>query len=491
MLGGSIATGAAVLAAQAIGADLAYVGSAFIATHEANAPDAYKRAVIDGNSDDIVYTNVFTGVHGNYLKSSIRAAGLDPDKLPPWSSDEMNFGSDSKAWKDIWSSGQGIGAVSELTSAAALVDRLDREYRAALQRVTARAPMPRGEFPLFHDAAAWYGRDMARRKDWVVELNPDALQELDAAANSALARGCDLVTMTEADGSLPTLGPRLRALRREILRGRGFALLRGWPSEERTIEQNAYAFRVVGAHLGEALSQNAKGHVLGHVTNLGLDDSDPTIRGYQTGAELKYHTDGGDIVGLLCIRPSKAGGRSKLCSSTTVWNEVARRRPDLARVLLDPFRFSRTGEVRPGQARTFSSPVFQPWQGRMVAVLIQSFIQKAQAFEEVPRLTPLQTEALGLVDTLCDDPNIRLDMDFRPGDMQFLCNHFMLHSRTAYEDWPEQDRRRHLLRLWLSHPDGPALPPNVTIEFQGRTGSGRPDRIRIPGVPLIAPMQPG
>lgn len=352
------------------------------------------------------------------------------------------------------------------------------------------APNLAADLPLFHDAAAWYGPEMARRSDWKITLTEAEMQELEAAVQAALARGVDLVTMTEADVPLPLLGPRLQAMRHEILHGRGFVLLRGWPSTERTMEQNACAFRIVGAYLGEALSQNAKGHVLGHVANLGLDYSDPTTRGYQTGAELKFHTDGGDIVGLLCIRPSKSGGQSKLCSSTTVWNELVRRRPDLTRVLLEPFHFSRTGEVRPGQARSFQSPIYQPCNGRMVAVLIQSFIHKAQAFEEVPRLTPQQQEALAYANALADDPAIRLDMDFRPGDMQFLCNHFIFHSRTAYEDWPELDRRRHLLRLWVSHADGPALPANLTTDFQGRTASGRPDGIRLPGVPLIAPLQP-
>ncbi len=347
-----------------------------------------------------------------------------------------------------------------------------------------------GVLPQFQDAAAWYGPDMRCRTDWCHEFSQEELKELDVSVNVALEKGVDLVTLTEKDVPLPQLGVKLKALRREILHGRGFALLRGWPSHDRTMLQNAYAFRIIGAHFGEALSQNAKGHVLGHVANLGLDYSDPTTRGYQTGAELKYHTDGGDIVGLLCIRPSKAGGLSKLCSSTTVWNEVVKRRPDLAQVLLEPFYFSRTGEVRPGQARTFRSPIFQPWQGRMIAVLIQSFILKAQAFEEVPRLTDLQKEALDFVGALCDDPDIRLDMDFRPGDMQFLCNYSVFHSRTAYEDWPQADRRRHLLRLWVSHAEGPALPPNLTHDFQGCTASGRPDGIRIPGVSLIAPTEP-
>ena len=352
------------------------------------------------------------------------------------------------------------------------------------------APPRTNELPVFNDDAAWYGPEMAAHSDWIVELDATACAELTRAMQGALRRGVELVTMTQADFPLPVLGPRLNAVRRDVLHGRGFVLLRGWPSADHTIEENAFVFRGVGAYLGEALSQNAKGHVLGHVANLGMDYSDPSTRGYQTSANLNFHTDGGDIVGLLCIRPAKAGGLSRLCSSTTVWNELVRRRPDLARVLMEPYCVSRVGEIRPGQERFFRSPVFQPCAGRMVAVLIPSFIHKAQAFEEVPRLTPQQTEAIELVGELAGDPGIRLDMDFRPGDMQFLCNHFIFHSRTSYEDWPEVERRRHLLRLWLSSADGPQLPANLTTEFQGRTASNRPDGIRIPGVPLVAPLQP-
>ena len=140
-LSGAIATGGAVLAAQAMGADFAYVGSAFIATHEARASEAYKQAIVEGNSDDIVYSSLFTGVHGNYLKASIRAAGMDPDNLPEGDVKTMNFaggeGSKSKAWKDIWGCGQGIAAVTEITGAGALVERLKREYAQAQQRVLA------------------------------------------------------------------------------------------------------------------------------------------------------------------------------------------------------------------------------------------------------------------------------------------------------------------------------------------------------------------
>jgi nitronate monooxygenase len=137
-LSGAIANGAAVLAAQAMGADFAYIGSAFIATQEARAPEAYKQAIVEASSEDIVYSNLFTGVHGNYLKASIRAAGLDPDKLPQSDPSQMDFGSGRKAWKDIWGSGQGVGAVREVLPAAALIERLRGEYAAARARLALR-----------------------------------------------------------------------------------------------------------------------------------------------------------------------------------------------------------------------------------------------------------------------------------------------------------------------------------------------------------------
>jgi nitronate monooxygenase len=141
-LSGSIATGSGVLAAQAMGADFAYIGSAFIATEEARAAEAYKQAIVDGTSDDVVYSSLFTGVHGNYLAASIRAAGLDPDKLPESDPSQMNFGGDAKkAWKDIWGSGQGIGAIRKVQRTADFVAQLKREYREARARLLALPPV--------------------------------------------------------------------------------------------------------------------------------------------------------------------------------------------------------------------------------------------------------------------------------------------------------------------------------------------------------------
>jgi nitronate monooxygenase len=147
-LSGAIANGAAILGAQAMGADLAYIGSAFIATQEANAAPGYKQMIVDSNADDILYSNLFTGVHGNYLRPSVIAAGLDPDNLPQSDPSKMNFGSggnqDAKAWRDIWGCGQGIGAVKSLPTVAEFVDRLAGEYEAAKAKLAAKTALTRG-----------------------------------------------------------------------------------------------------------------------------------------------------------------------------------------------------------------------------------------------------------------------------------------------------------------------------------------------------------
>jgi hypothetical protein len=289
---------------------------------------------------------------------------------------------------------------------------------------------------------------------------------------------------------LDVLAKTLTRLRKDLLHGRGFFLVRGVPVERYSARQAAIAFFGMGHYLGEPVSQNGKGHILGHVKNLGMDFSDPETRGYQTSARLAYHTDYSDVVGLLCLRTPKAGGASSIVSSTTLWNELVRRRPELAEALAGPLHYTRWGEIPAGRQRHSEVPVFSPCAGRLIGFLnTRMTIMKAQAFPEVPRITPRQIEALDFLDDLEQDPDIHMDMIFEPGDMQFLCNHAVLHSRTAYEDWPEPERRRHLLRLWLACPDGPELPYFMANDFQGKTASGRPDGIHTPGVPFKVPLE--
>jgi hypothetical protein len=346
---------------------------------------------------------------------------------------------------------------------------------------------------VYRNRQAWYGPEIAARSgEWAIRLTADEIRELDAAIDKVLREGIALTNLKQADFPLPSLAPKLAQARKEILRGRGFVLLRGWPAQERAIEQSATAFLGIGSHLGEdLLAQNGRGHVVGHVANLGEDYSDPTTRGHRTSAELKFHVDGGDIVGLLCLRHSRSGGLSQIASSTTIWNELVRRRPDAARLLLRPYTWTRWGEIGDGQGKHFSIPVFQHCDDHAVCVFSISSIEKGQLFEDVPRLTQKEWEALSLVNEYACDPAIHLNMEFLPGDMQFLCNHFIVHSRTAYEDWPDHERRRHLLRMWVSSSDGPMLPDNLSTVMQGATASGRPNGVVVPGVARTAPMDPG
>jgi hypothetical protein len=328
---------------------------------------------------------------------------------------------------------------------------------------------------------------MAQAADWTYELSAAHVAELDRAVASAEATNTALLDIGVSGFRLPRLEPVLAKIRDNVLHGRGFHLIRGIPVERYSVPQTAIAFWGIGQHLGEPVPQNGRGHMLGHVTNVGLNYDDPEVRGYQTNARLPYHTDLSDVVALVCLRSSKSGGLSSIVSSTSLWNELVRRRPQFARVLQRPLYYTRWGEIPEGKLAHESAPVFTPWQGRMIATYVRSAIKKAQALPEVPRLTDEQIEAMDFLDSLCVDPCHHLDMAFAPGDMQILCNHFIFHSRTAYEDWPDPGRRRHLLRLWLASAGGPELPPFM-CERTGRTASGRPDGIRVPGVAPAAPL---
>lgn len=340
------------------------------------------------------------------------------------------------------------------------------------------------------NAQAWLGADMARRKDWIHAFTAEEVAELDSAVLHADQAIPDIMRIRRADFPLPRLAEVLARQRRELLHGRGFHLFRGVPVQRYSLRQSAIAYWGLSLYLGdEALSQNGKGHVMGHIVNLGLDYSDPNTRGYQTSARLNYHSDYSDIVGLLCLRSPKSGGLSSIVSSTTLWNEMVERRPDLAQALLEPLYYTRWGEIPEGKLHFDAVPLFSPYRGRIIATYVRSAINKAQALPGVPRLSAKQIEGMDLLDSIAADPQFRLDMDFQPGDIQLLCNFCIFHSRTSFEDWPEPEKRRHLLRIWLACKDGPALPQSM-FERTGATATGRPDGIKLPGVPLVASLEP-
>ena len=350
-----------------------------------------------------------------------------------------------------------------------------------------RAPGPIG------GPGAWRGSDLAGRQDeWTYLLSENEIDEL----HNAMQRtsDTDFLELDKAAFDLPTLGVALSNIKHELLEGRGFVLIRGVPVENYTLEESARVYWGIGMHLGDARSQNAKGHLLGHVCNLG-DHLDPfgkpaKARIYQTRDRQLFHTDSTDFVGLMCLQKSKSGGESSITSSITVHDEMYRRDQKLWAEMYKPYWRDRRGEVPPGKTDYYPMAVFHYYADKLSTIYSRDYIESCFRFPEVPRLTDRQRAALDLFDDLSESNEFRLDMAFEPGDIQFLHNHQILHARAGFEDWPEVERRRHLLRLWLCPKDGRPLPDSMierylTMEVGERGGILGPDtNLNVPLEPI-------
>jgi len=337
--------------------------------------------------------------------------------------------------------------------------------------------------------SAWLGPEACASDRWIHHLNDEELRELEQAALHALASYPDIAAIRRENFVLPTLGPRLARLHDELIHGSGFALVRALPVHEWSREVTAAAFFGLGCHLGNPRPQNAKGHVLGHVMDLGLNADDPNVRIYQTHERQTFHTDSSDIVGLVCLQQAKSGGDSALVSSNTIYNVMRRDNPALAAALFDPIATDRRGDVAPGQKPYFEIPVFS-WHAQLMSTIYQrQYIDSAQRFDDALRLTPLHVEALDCFDALSNDARLNFLMRLEAGDMQFVHNHTLLHDRTAFEDWQEPARKRHLLRLWLSSPQARPLAP-VWAERYGTIEPGERGGVMVPAASWIAPLEP-
>ena len=340
----------------------------------------------------------------------------------------------------------------------------------------------------FSGPEVWTGAEMRRDTAWIREFTAAEIAELEAALEAGRRAGVEIIDIDAESFPLPTLGPTLDALRAEILRGRGFVLLRGLPVEGRDIEDVARLYWGLGRHFGHPVSQNGKGHLLGHVRDLGFDAADPEVRVYQTTERQYYHADSCDIVALLCLRPAMHGGESRIVSSASLYNEIRRRRPDLAELLSRPTAVDRRGEVPEGAPPYYLVPTFNHRDGLLSTYYVRRYIHSAQRFPDAPRLTAAHIEAFDLLDEIADDPEIHLAMEFRPGDVQLLHNHTILHDRGAYRDWPDGEAKRHLLRLWLCPPDGRPL-PEAYAQRWGSIEIGDRGGIVVPGQRPVVPLE--
>lgn len=339
------------------------------------------------------------------------------------------------------------------------------------------------------DPAAWTAADLDADQSWKHPLSAGDIAELDALVEQLDSRISTVLDIKKDNIDLPTLGPRLAAIGDDIINGRGLALIRGVPVDRYTRQQSAIAFWCIGLFVGVPASQNAKGHLLGHVADLGgTSFKNPKNRGYQTHDSLPFHCDSCDVVGLLCLHPSKSGGESTVTSSLNIYNEMLKRRPELAAALAEPIYRDRRNEIPPGKDPWFQMPVFNFFDGFLTVSWQGGYIRSAQRFEELPRHSQDLIDGIEMFSDLARD--LAYSMDFRQGDIQFLHNHVTVHSRTEYEDFPEPERKRHLLRLWLATPDGRPLPKAYEERYGGLKQGQRPaGGIIVEGTVFKAPLE--
>jgi hypothetical protein len=312
------------------------------------------------------------------------------------------------------------------------------------------------------DPAAWDAAEMARSEAWIYRLSDAENDEIERAVARAESSGKDLTEVGRADFPLPTLAPLLAEFQHELMLGRGFALLRGIRLDKLTKVQAAIAFWGIGLYMGRPISQNIHGHVLAHVKFQGGQNGQD--RGYTTQGALGFHCDSADILGLGVVNTGKSGGEHRIVSSASVYNDLLKKHPEFVQVLGEPMHRSRSGDG-------FGNAV--PWIVQRTFNFTGSYfscrsaggsVMAAQKYPEVPRLTPIQIEAMEAF----KEASNRLSMviPFQRGDFFYVTNHTNMHARSAYEDWPEPERKRHLMRIWLKNGLRP-LPEEIGKFMEG------------------------
>ncbi len=296
----------------------------------------------------------------------------------------------------------------------------------------------------------WDAATVAEESVWTVQLGDRQLAEIDAALRHARAKTDDVLAIDAADFPLATLSGLLSDIAAELVDGRGFVRIRGIDRTAYDQTEMEIIYWGVGLHLGQPWPQNRHGHVLGDVTDQHVAVNDPTTRGNELGGvALPLHSDGSDLVGLMCLTDGLSGGASIVANAVTVHNRLVVERPVLAATLYGDFPYDFRGEQAPGAPPFYVLPVFTEWEGRLFIRCIPPYITSSQRHPEAPRLTDAQREALEVFVAMANDPANQVHMQLAPGDLQFINNYHVLHGRMAYEDDRPSGAIRHLKRLWL------------------------------------------
>jgi hypothetical protein len=315
---------------------------------------------------------------------------------------------------------------------------------------------------------AWKGSKIDYMRDGLVQISADELTEIEVALAALKCSGeVDLPVINRDSFPLPLLGVRLKEIAQELRFGLGFVLIRGLQRSNYEADDLARIYCGIGMHLGHVIPQSGDGELLGHVMNVS-DLVDESVRGYRSDQSMNMHSDGHDVVGLLCLTAAKAGGTSCISSAAAIHDRIVSERPDLAAELYAGMKISRMSkdadrgngfQITPGPVSLFTRH-----EGEFMACIHAAMIRDAAnkgAFE----MSVKQEEALDLLCELAESPEFVLDMNICEGDIQFLNNRLILHGRTSYEDHKELFRRRHLMRLWVNIPGWPQRPANQQDVF--------------------------
>ena len=320
------------------------------------------------------------------------------------------------------------------------------------------------------EPSAWYAPELAGDERWIYHLTPSDIAQFETGLETLRARRLAPGVFRREDFPVPMLAALMPNLMHELEHGRGCVLIRGVPVERYDLETLKLLYWGFGAYVGQVISQNTKGDLLGYVTDLGNDYFQNNVRGHTTRAELRPHSDSCDVVALLCVRTAAAGGQSAFCSSMTIFNEIRNHHPEYLETLYGGFFIDLAGKGttnNPNETTPHRIPVFSYFDGRLSCRFNSKQIREGAPKAGVA-LTELEEAALDCVEDLAARPDIEFRMDFRPGDIQLLNNHCILHSRTEYEDFEDAHRKRLLFRQWWNLPNGRKLAP----EFADRLGTG-------------------
>ena len=327
------------------------------------------------------------------------------------------------------------------------------------------------------DPAGWTAAELAKDDSWIYELSETEADEVLGAVAAVQNSAMDILALSAAAFAMPKLDKALAILRDELDEGRGFVLLRGIPVAAMDRAGVAAAFWGIGTRFGRAVPQNGQGHMLGHIKDIGGDQRDRTVRGYLTANEMGYHCDPCDTVGLMCLQPSKNGGWSRIASTVSIYNVMLERCPDLLNELIADYYFSRHAEISAGEKPFYKQAMFSFHDGYFTGRSPGDFALRAQGLPGVPDLTEAQHAAFKAFREIAHE--LHFSMDFRQGDVQLVSNPVISHSRGEFEDWPEAERKRHLIRLWLTDPAGRPMIPGLRDMTHG---------VEVKGVPLTAPL---